>query len=88
MAGVNSYRWYDSPEDLESAARAALNESAGHTLSAAEWRQTRADLLALVSLLRSWHQDANVNDDGESKVIAMSTGAEKCQRVAVDDASE
>ena len=45
----------------ESAARGALEASAGRPLSNLEWDQARSSLLDFVSILRAWHREGTTN---------------------------
>jgi len=54
---LNAARVQSGPaREKESAARTALEERAGRTLSDLEWDRARARLLEFAALLRAWHR--------------------------------
>lgn len=63
-----------SSQALEDTARAALDSSAGRTLTDAEWAQRRSRLLEFVTILRGWDQKAGNTAPGLGNVEAL------CQR--------
>ena len=63
-----------SSQALEDAARAALDSSAGRTLTDAEWAQQRSRLLKFVTILRGWDQKAGNTAPALGNVEAL------CQR--------
>jgi hypothetical protein len=53
-----------SAREKESAARAAIEASAGRTFSDPEWGRVRARLLNFVSIVRAWQQEATTSKFG------------------------